>query len=606
MNYLLVLPRIVQNIGEGYVFPIGLLYVSASLKAAGYSVYTLNLNHIIGDVDAILHDYILNNKINVLCTGGLSPQYHLIKSIIKYAKALDSKIITVVGGGIISADPDVAMTALEFADYGIIGEGEITICELASSLENKSDKLEVNGLIIKKDDKLIKTSPRAEIRDLDSLPWADYEGFNIDAYLDLPAPSSSGLNSNRLINMMIGRSCPYKCSFCFHTVGQKYRKRSLDNFFKEFEYLHKKYRIEHVSIIDELFLPKADDVKEFCLRIKRYNVTWDADFSVKNIKRELLPIMKESGLNLMQFGLESADNRILASMNKGVTIEEIESVLKMVNEYNIPFFGAFIFGDVAETAETAANTMKWWREHPEFLIHLTLIKPFPGSPIYKYACRKGIISDPVKYLKDGCPQINISKMSNDEFALLAKEISDASDSLLQVQNVDLLTIDSKQGIATMTGDCPACSSTNTWADVKLFSITYLSCCNCAQKFHIPLPKILYENIEKNIFLLLKKHSKVAIWGMTLPVMDLVKNLVALPKNNVFPIDISASKQGMDLYGYKVHDPKVLDKERIPVVIIGVPFYITQISQQIKENYSFVIKIIDICCLTDHEFSSSYL
>ena len=39
------------------------------------------------------------------------------------------------------------MEALEYVDVGVIGEGEITVCELADSLEGKRDLNSVNGII---------------------------------------------------------------------------------------------------------------------------------------------------------------------------------------------------------------------------------------------------------------------------------------------------------------------------------------------------------------------------------------------------------------------------------------------------------------------------
>ncbi|MDI6839404.1 MAG: hypothetical protein QMD71_00885 [bacterium] len=45
LNFLLVMPRLVQSVGDGYVFPLGIAYVSSSMKKAGFNVLTLNLNH---------------------------------------------------------------------------------------------------------------------------------------------------------------------------------------------------------------------------------------------------------------------------------------------------------------------------------------------------------------------------------------------------------------------------------------------------------------------------------------------------------------------------------------------------------------------------------
>lgn len=38
------------------------------------------------------------------------------------------------------------------------------------------------------------------------------------------------------------------------------------------------------------------------------------------------------------------------------------------------------------------------------------------------ACERGIIKDPVKYLQDGCPLINITKMSDEEWISVKEEI----------------------------------------------------------------------------------------------------------------------------------------------------------------------------------------
>ena len=136
-----------------------------------------------------------------------------------------------------------------------------------------------------------------------------------------------------------------------------------------------------------------------------YGLHWHADFAVNNVREELLPVMKSAGLNVMFFGLE-CNNSVLKSMRKALTVEEMGSTLEIVHKNDIPVYGAFIFGDPGNV-RYRTNTMQWWRS-TWYLIHLTLIKPFQGR-IYDYACDNGLITDRVQYLKDGCPQINISQ-----------------------------------------------------------------------------------------------------------------------------------------------------------------------------------------------------
>ena len=40
LNYLVIMPRLVQNIGDGYSFPLGIAYISAVLKKAGFNVWS--------------------------------------------------------------------------------------------------------------------------------------------------------------------------------------------------------------------------------------------------------------------------------------------------------------------------------------------------------------------------------------------------------------------------------------------------------------------------------------------------------------------------------------------------------------------------------------
>jgi radical SAM superfamily enzyme YgiQ (UPF0313 family) len=385
------------------------------MKNAGFNVFTANLDYLEGDTCACLKKLIADHDIDVVCIGGLSRDYHKLKEVIDTARAIKSSVITLAGGGIISSDPLPAMRALD-ADIGVIGEGEITICELAQALDSGQAYKNVAGLIYKDgQDGFVVTQKRREIRDIDDIPFPDFDGFNYGQWV---RASGSGL-------ILTDRSCPFRCTFCFHPTGEKYRQRSIDNIFKEIDYQVERYRIRGFGLTSELFATTKQRVADFCSRIKNYNIPWSCCLRVCDVHAEVLDMMKAAGCVKIVFGLESADNLILKSMRKGITVEQIERALGLTYDANLMIEGGFIFGDINETAETVANTLNFWRKHNDaHYLNLSMISVFPGSFLYKHACENGIIRDPEQFLRDGCPFVNVSRLTDAQYQDLRSKITE--------------------------------------------------------------------------------------------------------------------------------------------------------------------------------------
>jgi len=424
MKHLVVVPRITAKVNDWYHFPIGIAYISAVLKKAGFSVFTLNLNHLSGSVAGIIRDEVTKNGIDVVMTGGLTGQYGAMREVFEAAKAIRPSIVTVAGGGLISSAPEPAMEALQFADYGVIGEGEIIICELCSALENRTPVEAVSGLVLKQNSRWVRTPGEPAPVDIDKLPLPDYEGLAIDNLLR-SVPNIVGISDYNTLPIITGRSCPYSCSFCFHPSGQKFRQRSLDEVFKEIDYLVERFGVKYLAIVDELFLvkKKLSRVEEFCRRIKPYGIKWLANFRVPDITEEIVEMLKDANCRTMAFGVESADNRILKSMNKKITIEQTERALDIVYRAGIGIQGVLIFGDIAETLESAKRTIEWWKNNIRYELQLSAIITYPGTEIYQYALKTGRIADEVKFIKDGCPIVKLSDMSDDEYKWLFNQIA---------------------------------------------------------------------------------------------------------------------------------------------------------------------------------------
>lgn len=418
MKVLYIIPRYKTYGMEGhYVMPMGILYVSAYVKHSRVAdVYTLNLNHVMGEEYDIIESEIRNHNIDFVGIGGLSGEYKDLARIVAYVRKISVNIIIQVGGGIMTADPEVTMLAMPEVNVGIIGEGELTSVELIEALRDGKDLSTVDGLIYRTTNGLRTTKPRKEIEDLDSLPFPDYEGFCYGEYLrNNPDISDEGKRYSQ-VSVIGGRSCKYNCTFCFHPSGSKYRQRSIGSIFSEIDWLVSHYNITYLALREELFATDNERVRDFCNRMEKYDFDWSIQLRIDNVNQELVNMLKNTRCRYIFIGVESAVNSILKSMHKGITVEHIEKALKMLHEAGLNSRSGVIMGDTMETEDTANQTIEWFMKHKDkYRMFLDMIIAFPGSIIYKRACREGKIPDRIKFLKDGCPIINLTNMPEEQF-----------------------------------------------------------------------------------------------------------------------------------------------------------------------------------------------
>lgn len=589
MNYCIIMPKCVRDDNASYIFPVGIAYVSSALKESGRKVITYNLNYKKDSTRKILEHLIIDNNLDVIASGGLTTQYPELREIFELAKEIKPDIITWVGGGIITASPIPAMEALEYADYGMIGEGEITICELADALEGKRTLESVDGLIFKDyDNKWIITKPRKEIEDLDSISLPDYEGFEYGELID---KANFEVNGRQAGMVSFSRSCPFNCTFCFHSSGQKYRKRSLKNILKEIDYLIEKYQIRSLFVNDELFALRNNDFDEFCNAMKDRNLTYTVSLRVDMVNEEMIMKLKESGCKVAGFGLESADNTILKSMNKHITVEQIDKALDMCLKADLHAQGNFIFGDEAETVETYKNTLNWWKNHPQYNIKLSYISVFPGSILYQNACHKGIITNEVEYIKKGCPQINVSKMTDEEYKKMMLDITVAINKGKEFIDKGRLEY-TRAGLANLTGLCPHCGKENMWFDREIFRpVSKLICNHCD---HI-VDAYPLDYLDKNLYLLnfkrIRKY-KAALWGIINSVEALYEYIPEAWEENFYLIDSALKKQGIELHGKVIQSPDIIEEKGLDLIIITFTSVAAgSIYRTILEKYPSVKKIM---------------
>lgn len=428
-TFLMVIPRIAAC-GELYVFPLGIAYVSAFLKRQGFRVICLNLCHSGEPVAAVMAGAIREHDVDVVCTGGVTYHWDRILEVVDTAKRIRPDIVTVVGGAVFTSDPDFVMNTMP-VDIGVMGEGEITMGEVAERLNANASLRDLQGVVFRESGVVRKNELRAPIADLDSLPFPDYEGFEYDKWLALVWDQAplweprlyEAEERQRYGQILTSRSCPYGCTFCYHPLGNKYRQRSLDNVEQEIDHLVNRYHINYLSVLDELFSVSDKRSLGFADIARKYRLRWHAQWRVDNASASMFTLLKEAGMEHVGLGLESASDVVLKSMKKRTSREKIDRAYRLAFEAGIYPCGNLIYGDIAETKDTIRESLEWWYEHPEYCTGNGFIMTIPDSPLFRHALETGLIQDRNEYIKSRNWIINLTSMENSEvkeqFSLLA-------------------------------------------------------------------------------------------------------------------------------------------------------------------------------------------
>jgi radical SAM superfamily enzyme YgiQ (UPF0313 family) len=501
-----------------YEFPLGLAYVSSCLKKAGHNVEVLNLNHHDGDQADLIKRRLTEGRYAYVLTGGLSAHYKQIKGIVADVRSADPDVTIIVGGGVVTSTPDLMFDYLR-PDYAVVGEGEETIVELIDELENGGKGVDrVRGICYPDSSgSLVKTLARPAITDLDAIPWPDLDGFEFETYLDMQMPNDSLYlyieDNPRFYPIISSRGCPYNCTFCYHPLGQKYRSRSVDDFAREVSHVAGRYGINSLAIFDELISADRKRLFEICDRLGSLptRLHWMCQLRVDTVDPEMLARMKEAGCFIISYGFESASNTVLRSMKKHIDRKQIERALKLTREAGIGVQGYFIFGDTAETPETARETLDFWKEHNSYHITLGYVRPYPGSELWNREVERGGLDTFEKQLaflgRCVTDPPNLSGMNEAEWFALKKDVQKAlitNDHFGELVSSERLDGDR----SAITIRCPHCAEVSTYKSFhqRILGIFKVTCRKCNQPMN--MTPLAFDSVKEDYAVNLEAFHRI--------------------------------------------------------------------------------------------------
>jgi anaerobic magnesium-protoporphyrin IX monomethyl ester cyclase len=297
------------------------------------------------------------------------------------AKEVDPAIVTMIGG----PHPtfmyeEMLNDPANSADFILRGESEETLVELMSAIPAGTVDA-VRGIAFLKDGAVVANPMRPHIADLDSLEvawhlldWKDYH-YNIEPW-------------GRMASVLTSRGCMMGCSFCSQRLFWRgdWRARDPRKAVDEMRHLVETYQVEFITLID----PYPTSNRERWIQLLDMLIEEDLgvhlliETRVEDIIRDadILPKYHDAGIIHVYLGAETSTDTMLASLNKGTTVDQNKQAIDLLKAHDIMIEASFMIGFPNETQESIKLTIaEAIRLNPDIAV-FPVITPMPFTPLW--------------------------------------------------------------------------------------------------------------------------------------------------------------------------------------------------------------------------------
>lgn len=385
--------RILHSILTNEGFDCKLCFVKLNSKTVNRNAYNsltekeiMLFKHLVDDIKPDLIGFSLT-----------STSFSAYKRIYGYIR--NYKII--IGGWQASLAPEIT---IKYCDVLCIGEGEEAMLEVVDRLYNKKSIDDIKNIWINKGGNVIKNAIRPLLSEL-NYPTLKFDNEYSWYIEDEGLFNKEPYKNNTRYGTMMGRGCPYHCSYCSNSYMVKnvynnwssMRYRDPDSIIDELLTVKRELpSVSRINFYDEVFVPPKKWAADFFLKFKHdIGLPFYCMFYPGTCSEDNARMLKEAGLAGVWLGVQSGSERVRREVFK--RFYSNETIFKQVNifiKYNISVKYDFIFDNPFETEEENKETIKMMRELPEpRSFNMFSLKYFPNTEITDMALKCNIVSD---------------------------------------------------------------------------------------------------------------------------------------------------------------------------------------------------------------------
>jgi radical SAM superfamily enzyme YgiQ (UPF0313 family) len=293
-------------------------------------------------------------------------------------KVTDVKVI--LGGSGFSLIPNLILEETG-ADYGIIGEGEITAVEFVN---NAAKGIYPSGRLI----------GSAALLTGEQIKSALYDERLIEFYL----------KNGNIASVQTKRGCGYKCIYCSYPIleGAHLRRREPGAVVDDIEFLRDKFGTNYIFFVDSVFNDDEGAYLEVIVEMLRRNVSipWSAYIKPGGLTDEIVERMKKTGLAAAEVGSDAACDITLRKMGKSFSFRDIVECNDLLVRHGIATSHFFMFGGPGETEDTVREGINNILSLQKCVIFIFMgIRILPETPLARIADSEKLISSKAGMLK---------------------------------------------------------------------------------------------------------------------------------------------------------------------------------------------------------------
>jgi radical SAM superfamily enzyme YgiQ (UPF0313 family) len=367
--------------------PLSLLTIARTIR----DPWELVDSNVDGDADARLDALCARPDTVLMVTVMPGPQLRAAVVACRRLKARHPGL-RIVWGGYFPSVHTAACVQDPAVDAVVVGQGESTAPELLDALREGRDLAGVAGVAVWRDVAVVKGPSRPYLRPADFGPLP-YERLDMERY------AARTFLGRRTFNHHASAGCPYRCNFCavVNLFDGRWIPDPADDVVRTVRRLVTDYRADAIEFHDNNFFAWEKRTRAVAEGIAPLGVSWWGEGRIDTMLAfddATWAAMARSGLRMVFYGAESADDAVLAQMDKGgLEVRHTRELNRRARAWGIRPEFSFVLGNPGDPEGDAERSLALARalkdDNPDCEIILYLYTPVPLPGMYDAAVSEG-------------------------------------------------------------------------------------------------------------------------------------------------------------------------------------------------------------------------